>query len=290
MAYAFSKKRKLATFFSLIVIILLSIGIMFISTQKKFFQKKIHYKCILKTSAFLKKNNNVIMNGFPIGNIMSVNLDKDNFVEVEFYVYEKYKSHMRENIKIFPVKGFSKSMLIIEADQNDNSPNIKENSVLYETKNNNIDYLMYSTVDANISIDTLVFNIDTMAKEIINPNYGIIKIYNNIEILNSLFIDGSNLLIKDLFTNKQIIYSIEKTINYTTAIMTNTEQIIKDFDKISLLYKNKKANIDHIKNNLNYTYTNMQKLINELKSNEKHLKEIGDTFNSLSNTIQKGKK
>jgi phospholipid/cholesterol/gamma-HCH transport system substrate-binding protein len=95
MKFKFRHADKIVGLFALLAIVFLILIAVFAGVNKKWFTKKVHYTSLFTSAEGLKVGMGVNLRGFEIGRVKNFELNEDNQVDLDFYIYETYHDRVR---------------------------------------------------------------------------------------------------------------------------------------------------------------------------------------------------
>jgi phospholipid/cholesterol/gamma-HCH transport system substrate-binding protein len=272
MNFKFKHTDRIVGLFILISLFLFFLSIFLIVFNQNIFTKKIYFKTQFQDADGLKINKDIMFKGFKIGRIKNFNLNNDNLVNVDFYIYSKYKDkvklHSVINKSSNPLTGSTILLL----------PSIKTNEIEKE----------HSFIP---SMDSKEGQMLAALGEIEKKADSITNIINNIDtFLASLNKDNNasdNSIARILVNSADIVESIRGQMNTINGIFANLKVLsnnIKNPD--GLAQRILDPGSDSIKNSLD----NLEIIMQELSTFSKFLNSQSDQIESIlvegKNTMQ----
>jgi phospholipid/cholesterol/gamma-HCH transport system substrate-binding protein len=97
MAYRFKHLEKVVGVFLTLVILIVVVVVIFIGRERRWFEQQYEFTTEFWSGEGLKPGIVVTIKGIQIGEIKSVFLNEDNWIEVRFAVYEEYAERIRKD-------------------------------------------------------------------------------------------------------------------------------------------------------------------------------------------------
>jgi phospholipid/cholesterol/gamma-HCH transport system substrate-binding protein len=97
MAYRFKHLEKVVGVFLTLVILIIVVVVIFIGRERKWFEQQYEFITEFWSGEGLKPGIVVAIKGIQIGEVKSVFLNEDNWIEVRFSVYEEYAKRIRKD-------------------------------------------------------------------------------------------------------------------------------------------------------------------------------------------------
>jgi phospholipid/cholesterol/gamma-HCH transport system substrate-binding protein len=216
MTFKFKYTDKIVGLFIILSLFLLLIASILILFNQKIFTKKFYFFTQFSDAEGLKINKEIIFKGFKIGKIKKIDLNRENFVNVEFYIYGGFIDKIKEDSVINkasnPITG-STLMFI---------PNIRNTRIADE----------YSYIP---SLDTKEGEMLITLGEVEKQADSISNIIDNIDIflasLNSDHNASDNSIARILVNSADIVESIRNE-------MENIDQILYNIKILSRRIRN----------------------------------------------------
>jgi len=97
MAYRFKHLEKVVGIFLTLVILIIVVVVIFIGRERRWFEQQYEFTTEFWSGEGLKPGIVVTIKGIQIGEIKSVFLNEDNWIEVRFAIYEEYAERIRKD-------------------------------------------------------------------------------------------------------------------------------------------------------------------------------------------------
>ncbi|UCB45333.1 MAG: MCE family protein [Spirochaetota bacterium] len=97
MAYRFKHLEKVVGVFLTLVILIIVVVVIFIGRERRWFEQQYEFTTEFWSGEGLKPGIVVTIKGIQIGEVKSVFLNEDNWIEVRFAVYEEYAERIRKD-------------------------------------------------------------------------------------------------------------------------------------------------------------------------------------------------
>ena len=97
MAYRFKHLEKVVGVFLTLVILIIVVVVIFIGRERRWFEQQYEFTTEFWSGEGLKPGIIVTIKGIQIGEVKSVFLNEDNWIEVRFAVYEEYAERIRKD-------------------------------------------------------------------------------------------------------------------------------------------------------------------------------------------------
>ena len=97
MSFKFTHLEKIVGVFLVIVILVIVTVVVLIGREKRWFEKHYYFTTKFLHGEGLSPGTQVTIKGIQIGEIKTVYLNEDNWIEVKFSVYEEYASRIRKD-------------------------------------------------------------------------------------------------------------------------------------------------------------------------------------------------
>jgi phospholipid/cholesterol/gamma-HCH transport system substrate-binding protein len=111
MNFKFKYTDKIAGVFVLLSLVIFITSMLFIIMNQRWFERKYTFRTQFADAAGLKTNQDIFFKGFKIGKIKNFNLNRNNNIDAEFFVYERYIDKINEysvlNKSVNPLTGGS---------------------------------------------------------------------------------------------------------------------------------------------------------------------------------------
>lgn len=285
MSYVFTNKQKKKYVFIFILVIIVMIISIFLVNNRNVFLKKEYYNVIIRQySRGIRPGNEVVMNGFVIGYVTSVKLQEDDSVLARVYIYKDYASSIRKDTRVFPLSLLTKTELIVKPNPESSYPVLPQGSTLYAMSIWNVEYSSEYNADAGSSIEALALHVDLIVKTILNPDYGINIVMNDIEFMQNS-INKENLSNWASLISAKTVTNIISTGKMTSLTLTNINKILQDFESFRNMYERKKGNIENTKVNFDFAITNIMGMAKDMSLTTDKLNGLVNKLEEISNTI-----
>ena len=160
---------KLGLFIS-VGLILLTIGIYIIGSQKNLFNPVFRMKTIFTDVSGLKVGNNVRFSGINVGTIDNITITSDTTVQVEFIVQKEVQKFVRKDSRAgIGSEGLMGDKVLIITPGSNDSPQAAENDFIFSDKPTDMEEIMASV---KISADNIEIITDQLASITYNINNG----------------------------------------------------------------------------------------------------------------------
>ncbi len=160
---------KLGMFIS-VGLILLTIGIYIIGSQKNLFNPVFRMKTIFTDVSGLKVGNNVRFSGINVGTIDNITITSDTTVQVEFIVQKEVQKFVRKDSRAgIGSEGLMGDKVLIITPGSNNSLQADENDFIFSDKPTDMEEIMASV---KISADNIEIITDQLARITYNINNG----------------------------------------------------------------------------------------------------------------------
>ncbi|MFW6139161.1 MAG: MlaD family protein, partial [Spirochaetota bacterium] len=131
MQFKFKHTEKIVGIFLVLVIVGVVGVVILIGKEKRWFEKPYQFTTRFISGEGISPGMQVTIKGIQVGEVRSVNLTPDNWIEVKFSVFEEYTRHIRKDsvVKLrSPLIG-SKTLVIIPGDKD--MPAMSDNSFIW---------------------------------------------------------------------------------------------------------------------------------------------------------------
>ncbi len=224
MAYKFRNIEKTIGAFIIIAILAFIAGLIFIAKGKKLIVKKNYYTTSFYSAMDLNKGMPVTYKGLTVGQVKDLYLNKDNMIEVKFYVYRKNADRVKEDsvINITAPNPFAAKILALSPGGT-NSKIANNNSILYSIHSEEGIKLLEAQISQQPTSPTelVVQNIQILTAQLSNPKGPLMSTLRNLEKFTTAFAGVSG-------ENKDLIGAMIKDLKATT----------KNFKEMSSSMKN----------------------------------------------------
>ncbi len=215
MAYKFRNIEKTIGGFIVIALLVFIAGLVFIAKGKKLIVKKNYYTTTFYSAMDLKKGMPVTYKGLTVGQVKDLYLNKDNMIEVEFYVYRRNADRVKEDSVVnITSPGPLAAKILALSPGGTNSKPAKNNSFLYSMHTEEGIRLLESQISQQPTsqADLIVQNVQLLTAQLSNPKGPLMSTLRNLERFTTAFagISGKN---KDLIAG-MIRDLIAKTKNF----------------------------------------------------------------------------
>lgn len=249
MNYKFKYTRTVINIFMAIAFLSVAAGIISILINEKFFERKYIYKAKFGDATGFKANTPVFFKGFKIGYVTNFDLDEDNFVYGDVYIYEDFKNRITLNSVLYKNPNFITSLTtVILIPGSDNSV-AAEGTLLpgIDVPEGKDIQKMYGMQYEGDFLTAFVFRIQTLLDEI-NPK----------------IIDGDTLT-SPLFATFESIITTAETVNRIVKNLDSTLSIIYEgLDSESNNVKDVVRQLPELTSNLNDATVKATQTLTEL--------------------------
>jgi phospholipid/cholesterol/gamma-HCH transport system substrate-binding protein len=160
---------KLGMFIS-VGLLLLTLGIYIIGSQKNLFNPVFRMKTIFTDVSGLKVGNNVRFSGINVGTIDNISITSDSTVKVEFIVQKEVQKFIRKDSRAsIGSEGLMGDKVLIIMPGSSDSPEAVENDFIFSDKPTDMEEIMASV---KISADNIEIITDQLARITYNINNG----------------------------------------------------------------------------------------------------------------------
>src|SRR5262245_48199413 len=97
MKFRIRHADKVVGFFVLFALAVVLVLVVVLASNQRWFSRNYYYESRFLTAGGIAVGNGISMKGFEIGKIDKITLNKQNTVDVEFFVYEQYRNIVRKN-------------------------------------------------------------------------------------------------------------------------------------------------------------------------------------------------
>lgn len=210
MNYKFKYTDKIVGVFVLLSFVLLIGSLFLIAFNQKLFKKKYTFYTRFNDAIGLSRNEDIMFKGFKIGKVKDITLNKENLVDVEFYIFENFIDRITENSVINKASNPITGSTIVF------TPNKKTNRIADE-------YSFIPSLNSEMGQYLLALNqVEKKADSISN-------IITNIEVfltsLNSDHNAGDNSIARILVNAADIVESIKYELKTIDKILSNVNQL-----------------------------------------------------------------
>lgn len=252
MSFKFKHLEKIVGVFLTLVILIIVTVIIFIGREQRWFEKHFEYSTKFLRGEGISTGMQVAVKGIQIGEVKSVYLNEDNWIEVSFSVYEEYYERIRKDsvVKLrAPLIG-SKVLELIPGEKD--MPALASGSYIWS---------MDTEEGARIMKEK---------KKIEKPDE-ITRIMNNVELLtyNLSSTEGSL---------NQTLYKIQGFFDLLTSEEGSLNQTLASLKEITRSIEEKEGSIGKFMDDNYELYNNIISLTEKLNA-------IMDDFQILSKTI-----
>ena len=252
MSFKFKHLEKIVGVFLTLVILIIVTVIIFIGREQRWFEKHFEYSAKFLRGEGISTGMQVAVKGIQIGEVKSVYLNEDNWIEISFSVYEEYYERIRKDsvVKLrAPLIG-SKVLELIPGEKD--MPVLASGSYIW-------------------SMDTEEGARIMKEKEKIEKPDEITRILNNVELLtyNLSATEGSL---------NQTLHKIQEFFDLFTSEEGNLNQTLASLKEITRSIEEKEGSIGKFMGDNYELYNNVISLTEKLNT-------IMDDFQILSKTI-----
>lgn len=252
MSFKFKHLEKIVGVFLTLVILIIVTVIIFIGREQRWFEKHFEYSTKFLRGEGISTGMQVAVKGIQIGEVKSVYLNEDNWIEVSFSVYEEYYERIRKDsvVKLrAPLIG-SKVLELIPGEKD--MPALASGSYIWS---------MDTEEGARIMKEK---------KKIEKPDE-ITRILNNVELLtyNLSSTEGSL---------NQTLYKVQGFFDLLTSEEGSLYQTLASLEEITRSIEEKEGSIGKFMGDNYELYNNVISLTEKLNA-------IMDDFRILSKTI-----
>ena len=224
MAYKFRNIEKTIGTIIIIEVLVLIAGLIFITKGQNLIVNENYYTTSFYSAMDLKKGMPVTYKGLTVGEVKDLYLNKDNMIEVKFYVYRKNADRVKEDsvVNITSPNPFAAKILALSPGGT-NSKMAKNNSILYSIHSEEGIKLLEAQISQQPAsqADLVVQNVQLLTAQLSNPKGPLMSTLRNLEKFTTAFAGVSG-------ENKDLIGAMIKDLKATT----------KNFKEMSSSMKN----------------------------------------------------
>jgi len=260
MSFRFKNLEKIVGVFLTIVILVIIAVIIMIGRERRWFEKQYEFNTKFLRGEGISAGMQVAIKGIQTGEVKSVFLNEDNWVEVSFKVYQEYAERVRKDsvIKLrAPLIG-SKVLEIIPGEKN--MPMLANGSYIWSE----------DTIEGQRIL------IEKLKEE--KPDQ-ITRVLNNVEQLtyNLSASDGSL---------EPVLAKVNEFFTMLAAADGSLNQMLASLDEITRSIKEKEGSIGKLLYDDYELYTNIIELMEHLNAMTKNFQELSQTLADISPEIK----
>jgi len=260
MSFKFSHLEKIVGIFLIIVILVIVTVVVMIGRERRWFEKHYYFSTKFQSGEGLSPGMQVTIKGIQIGEVKTVFLNENNWIEVKFSVYEEYAPRIRKDsvaqIKA-PILG-SKALKIIPGDKS--MPTLANGSFIWssDTEQGKSIIEKKQKVEAPDQIARIMDNVEKLTYNLSAQN-GVLT--QSLEKIKSFF---------DMISSK------EGSLNKSLESLENIMASIKD----------KNNSIGKILNDNYELYNQVVKMLTELNETIENFKNLSKSLSDSSPEIK----
>jgi len=197
MAYKFTAIEKRIGAFIVIAFLVFIAGLLFIAKGKKLIVKKNHYTTTFYSAMDLKKGMPVTYKGLTVGQVKKLYLNKDNMIEVQFYVYRENADRIKTNSVIsITAPGPLAAKILALTPGTSNAGPAPNNSFIYSTHTEEGIKLLELQMEEQpkSQADLIINNVQLLTAQLSNPKGPLMSTLKNLQRFTTAFagISGEN--------------------------------------------------------------------------------------------------
>lgn len=222
MAYKFRNIEKMIGLFTVAALIIVVAAVIFIAKGQKLFVKKNLYTTVFNSADNLTEGMPIKFKGLKIGAVKGMELDRQNKILTEFYIFREYADRLKED-SIIQVNAPLIGEKVLEITEGTRESAIAaNNSLLYSIDSEKgRELLRAQPVQAATPTDMIIKNVQLLTAQLSDPEGGLMKSLKNMEKFSSAFADtygGSKDVITDMIKN---LHEVTRNLNELTAALKN---------------------------------------------------------------------
>ena len=189
MAYEFKKIEKTIGAFIVIAFLLFIGAIIFIAKGQNLIAKKNYYRTTCYSASGLKSGTPIKFKGLEIGAVKKIFLDKNNQVNVRFYILRENAARVKTNsvMKISASLLGDKSLEITEGMTN--SAQAANNAFIYSSHSEEGQKMMEMQASGQVKseVDAILQNIELLTAQLANPRGALQTTLRNLQKFTMVF-------------------------------------------------------------------------------------------------------
>ncbi|MEN6319242.1 MAG: MlaD family protein [Syntrophaceae bacterium] len=275
--------------FVIITSLLIVASIVYLAHSKGFFTREYIYTLSSKTGEDLTEGMPVLLSGYKIGRIESLELNDQGILLVRIIIPEQHVKWLRTNSIFSLYKPLIGSSKLIVTTENLNSPPLDQKSIPEIVLVNDINETIKKVQPTLVKIDKVVTNIERITANLANPNGNVNKILSNTENLTGN-LAKKNSLIEMAVGTPDSAKSVDESLKKIRDILVKTDDQLYGNDGALPLVRNILKDIIIKLGKLNAALDNVIKISADASDSTKDLKvlraEIDATVISVGNLVK----
>jgi phospholipid/cholesterol/gamma-HCH transport system substrate-binding protein len=248
MAYRFKHLEKVVGVFLTLVILIIVVVVIFIGRERKWFEQQYEFITEFWSGEGLKPGIVVAIKGIQIGEVKSVFLNEDNWIEVRFSVYEEYAKRIRKDSvaklrspligsKVMEIIPGGEQQLPLEngsyiwSEDTDMGAEILKERAKEERPDQltrilgNVERLTYNLSDANGNLERTLTKVQDFFTLLTDENGSFNRTLKNIDRLTSSIEQKEGSIGKLMYDNYELYNDIVSIMNSLNTIMDDMKTL-----------------------------------------------------------------
>jgi phospholipid/cholesterol/gamma-HCH transport system substrate-binding protein len=249
MAYRFKHLEKVVGIFLTLVILIIVVVVIFIGRERRWFEQQYEFTTEFWSGEGLKPGIVVTIKGIQVGEIKSVFLNEDNWIEVGFAIYEEYAERIRKDSvaklnspligsKVMEIIPGGEHQLPLEngsyiwSEDTEIGAEILEERAKEERPDQltrilgNVERLTYNLSDAEGNLERTLVKVQDLFELLSAEDGSLNRTLKNLDQLTSSIEDQEGSIGKLLYDNYELYDNI-------TSIMSRINAIMEDIQTLS---------------------------------------------------------
>lgn len=299
MKFKFRFADQIVGLFVLISIILVCVALILIGINKRWLKEDLVYTSNFNSAKGLRIGMSVTLKGFKIGEIKTIELNEENYVDVSFLIYEEYINRVVENSVIeLQANPLGLGAEIVFYPGLDKGPSLEEGALIYSTASIEGRRLVKEgRVDKDSSGDMIVKIINDADEMILSLNSLLITLDETLlgynpgpvgEILQGLseVMPGVNGVLADV--QEQTLPGVDAILSDLNKISNSFVLLSKELETVEGLIPrmlDPQGSIATFLNDDNELYGQVYGILDEIQKSMIQMRELMSSLNGLSPEI-----
>lgn len=285
--------------FVLLAIAFLAAILILMGANQRWFEKNYYFSSRFVSGKGLNVGMPITLKGFKIGQVSSINLNEENEVDIEFYVYESYYEKILENSVLALISnplGLGGGLVLHPGKPP--APPVPENSFIpsLDLKMGK-DLVEAGLVQLPEEEDVITQLIGDIRPILNNANTTLLSVNQLLATTNSTLLGDNQGPIGDIFVQVDTITketnALLKEIQQIAANVEETTAALRDPTGVVQTVLDPKGSIATILNDDNVLFDQIQSILNELNATVEEFKKLSQFANEstpqISGLLEKGR-
>lgn len=299
MKFKFRFADQIVGLFVLTSVVFICLALILVGINKRWLREDLNYRTNFTSATGLSIGMSVSLRGFKIGELKSISLNDNNFVDVSIVIYEEYINRVVENsvldLQTNPL-GF-RAILVFYPGIEKGEP-LAENSFINSTAfKEGRELIKKGLVDKDSSGDMIVKIMNDADELILNLNQTLIDLDETIlgynpgpigEILFEIERIMPEITETIMSVNENTLPEVDKSLANVAAITSSIAVLTRELDSIEgIITKvlDPESSIATILNDDNALFNEIFSILNEIHMSMVQVRELTEYFNGMSPEI-----